>query len=232
MLLKLRQKVNFPRNSHENSAWAHQGVVCGLDEVGRGCLAGPLVVAAVILPPNKTSRMLKDSKLMTEPERLKAAKWIENHAWWSYGIVHHRAIDQHNIYQATLIAMKMALMNLMATSPHKPEAILVDAMPLKLQDTNFKDIPVHHFPKGETLSCSIAAASIMAKVKRDAMMATLNTIIPGYLYQEHKGYATAKHQNALAQHKESIIHRKSFIQSLLTPAFIDSESNEKQQSIC
>jgi len=226
------QKVNFNKNFHEISAWALQGVVCGIDEVGRGCLAGPLVTAAVILPPNKTNRLLKDSKLMTEEERIKASRWIAKNAWYSYGIVHHRIIDQHNIWQADLIAMKKALINLLAICPLRPQAILVDAMPLNLFDTNYRDIPVHHFPKGERLSSSIAAASIMAKVKRDEIMNKLGPLFPGYLFEQHKGYSTAQHMAAVQNLQPSIIHRASFLKKILTPAFIDPETHEKQQSLC
>lgn len=232
MSAKLRQKVNLSKNSHEFLAWANQGVVCGIDEVGRGCLAGPLVTCAVILHPNKTHRMLKDSKLMTEPERLKAARWIVKNSWFSYGIVHHRIIDQHNIWQATLIAMKRAVINLLAISPHKPQAILIDAMPLTLQGTSFDSIPVHHFNKGESLSSSIAAASILAKVKRDGMMTAMGPILPGYLLEQHKGYSTAIHQKAVLELQRSIIHRQSFLKKLNTPHLNLSNAHEEQQSIC
>lgn len=228
----MRQKVNFAKNSHEKEAWALQRVVCGIDEVGRGCLAGPLVTAAVMLHPNKTHRMLKDSKLMTEAERIKAAAWIVKNSWFSYGIVHHRLIDQHNIWQATLIAMKRAVINLLTIAPHRPESVLIDAMPLKLAGSSFADIPVHHFNKGESLSSSIAAASILAKVKRDRMMTQLDAIIPGYALAQHKGYSTPSHQKAVRDLEASIIHRQSFIKKLLNPDYILSDTHEKQQTIC
>lgn len=232
MSAKLRQKVNFLKNSHEFSAWANLGTVCGIDEVGRGCLAGPLVTASVILHPNKAHRMLKDSKLMTEPERLKAAQWIVKNSWYAYGIVHHRIIDQHNIWQATLIAMKRGLMNLLAITAQKPQAILIDAMPLNLQGTSYAAIPVHHFDKGETYSSSIAAASILAKVKRDVMMTTLSPTLPGYLFEQHKGYSTTAHQKAIFGLERSIVHRQSFLKKLMNPPIILSTTHEKQQSIC
>ena len=165
--MRKNKKLNFNKNHYENAAWDVQSVVCGIDEVGRGCLAGPLVAAAVILPIGKNSRLIKDSKLMEAPDREKAAKWIRKHCIYAIGIVHNRLIDQHNIYQADLIAMKKALVNLLAICPQVPSTILVDAMPLQLSDTNFKDIPVHYFPFGESKSSSIAAASIIAKVTRD-----------------------------------------------------------------
>jgi ribonuclease HII len=217
MPAKKIQRVIFTKNTHEQAAWAQESVVCGIDEVGRGCLAGPLVTAAVILPPHKNSRLIKDSKILTESEREKAALWIFNNAWHGIGAVHHRIIDQHNVWQATLIAMKRALINLLANCPWIPQAILVDAMPLKLSDTHYRNIPVHHFPKGESLSSSIAAASIVAKVHRDRLMSKLDSIIPGYSLEQHKGYATDKHCQSLFEHQKSIIHRTSFLSFMQNP---------------
>lgn len=207
-----RTHAHFKKNYFESEAWAQNQVICGLDEVGRGCLAGPLVTAAVILPPYKTSRLIKDSKLMTPEERIKAFAWIHKHCWYSLGIVHHRLIDDRNIWHATLIAMKKALVHLLANAPYKPQAIVVDAMPLNLADTTYYDIPVHHFPFGERKSSSIAAASIVAKVKRDEMMRRLDIIFPGYHLGQHKGYSTDLHKNSLKEHDQKlIIHRDSFL---------------------
>jgi len=200
----------FSKNSFESEFWAKNQTVCGIDEVGRGCLAGPLVTAAVILPLGTNNPNLQDSKIMTEKERLQAARWITKNCSYGFGIVHNRIIDTHNIWQATMIAMKKALMQVMATSNHRPGAILIDAMPLDLSYTNCKDIPVYHFPKGEQLSSSIAAASIIAKVKRDAIMDKLDSLFPGYYFEDHKGYGTKKHQQAIATLSNSIIHRTSF----------------------
>jgi len=232
MLDKKRQKVNFTKDFHEFAAWENNQVVCGIDEVGRGCLAGPLVTAAVILPPHKKSRMLQDSKLLTEQDRIKASLWIKKNAWYAYGIVHHRIIDNHNIWQADLMAMKKAFINLMAICPLTPTAILVDAMPLKLSDTYYKDIPIHHFPKGERLSSSIAAASIMAKVLRDDLMTKMGLVFPGYLLEQHKGYSTAKHMDAIKNLQHSIIHRMTFLTKMLNPQFTDQETHEEQQRLC
>lgn len=228
MLVKKIQRVIFKKNAHEQTAWALGDVVCGIDEVGRGCLAGPLTTAAVILPPGKNSPLLKDSKILTEAEREKAAHWIYQHAWFGVGAVHHRIIDKYNIWQATLIAMKRALINLLAICPHKPKAILVDAMPLKLYDTNYHDIPVHHFSKGESLSSSIAAASIVAKVHRDRLMSKFDPIIPGYSLGQHKGYSTDKHCKTLFELNKSIIHRTSFLSFMQQPK---NKHLNQQQSI-
>ena len=128
MIARRKQTLNFNKNHFEKAAWDQSNRVVGIDEVGRGCLAGPLVTAVVILPIGNVNRMLKDSKLMEHEERVKAYAWITKHCWYGVGIVHNRIIDQHNIYRATLIAMKRALVNLLATSDQYPAAILVDAM--------------------------------------------------------------------------------------------------------
>jgi ribonuclease HII len=166
---------------------------------------------------------------MTESERLIAYAWITRSCWYGYGIIHHRGINEENIYQATLIAMKRALLNALATCPHTPTAILVDAMPLTLLDTSFKTIPVHSFIKGESRSSSIAAASIIAKVKRDALMQKYETLFPGYHLAEHKGYATHKHTAALIERSHSIIHRTSFLSNVLAKK--DAHDKSGQQTL-
>lgn len=216
---------HFKKNYFENEAWTQGNVICGLDEVGRGCLAGPVVTAAVILPPGKTSRLLKDSKLMTPEERLLAFAWIQKHCMYSLGIVHHRMIDERNIWQATLVAMKKSLVNLLAKAPKLPTAIVVDAMPLNLADTHYHTIPVHNFPFGESKSSSIAAASIVAKVKRDEMMRRLEVIFPGYFLGQHKGYSTQLHKDTLkTRDQRLIIHRTSFLKNLENTPKIDQIS--------
>jgi ribonuclease HII len=224
-----RNQPIFKKNFFEHEAWATQKLICGIDEVGRGCLAGPLVTAAVILHPGKNSRVLQDSKLMTEPERLKAYAWIMKHSWYGIGIVHNRIIDKHNIWQATLLAMKRSLVSVLAAAPAHPEYILVDAMPLELSDTSYNGIPVRHFYKGESRSCSIAAASIVAKVTRDAMMARLDAVFPGYSLGQHKGYATTLHRNAVRQQSHTIIHRTSFLGFMNT---LEKDDHDNQQSLC
>lgn len=211
----IKPKERFKKNHFEKEAWALSNLVCGIDEVGRGCLAGPLVTAAVILPAGKTSPLLKDSKIMTPEERLKAYLWIEKNCWYGLGSVHHRLIDKHNIWHATLIAMKRALINVLSIAPSLPSAILIDAMPLQMFDTGY-DIPVYYFPFGESKSSSIAAASIVAKVRRDAMMTRAETVFPGFYLGQHKGYGTPLHKQILRE-KESplIIHRKHYIKGVL-----------------
>ena len=211
----VRQTGNIKKNSFEFDAWQQQAIIVGLDEVGRGCFAGPVVAAAVILPLNKPHRMLKDSKIMTAQERDAAFKWIKKHCTHGIGVVHHRTITQRNIWQATLIAMKKALMHALQGLSIRPSAIITDAMPLDLSDTHFHDIPVYFFSKGESKSSSIAAASIVAKVKRDAMMKLYDQAIPGYGLAENKGYGTPQHQRALLDRNYSFIHRENFVHTFL-----------------
>jgi len=226
-MAKIRQTGNIKKNSFEMAAWQEQALVVGIDEVGRGCLAGPLVAAAVILPLNKTHRMLKDSKIMTNEEREQAFVWIKKHCAYGVGIVHHRMVDKCNIYQATLIAMKKALLHVLQILPERPSVIITDAMPLDLFDTHIHEIPVYYFSKGESKSSSIAAASIVAKVTRDAMMILYDSIIPGYALISNKGYGTVVHKMAVKRYHHSIIHRKSFLTKLLK----DEDENEEQLEI-
>src|SRR3990172_12337958 len=223
-MVKMRQTGNIKKNSFEHDAWQQQTVVVGIDEVGRGCFAGPVVAAAVILPLNKTNRMLKDSKIMTAEERNLAFAWIKSRCAYGIGIVHHRTIDQRNIWQSTLIAMKKALIHALETTSVRPSAILIDAMPLDLSGTHFHDIPVYYFPKGETKSSSIAAASIVAKVTRDAMMELYDVAIPGYAWSDNRGYGTPAHKRAIKNHDYSFIHRVSFLTKLLQ----EGEKKEEQ----
>src|SRR5438477_512049 len=224
IMVIVRQTGNIKKNSFEFDAWKQQGIIVGLDEVGRGCFAGPVVAAAVILPLNKTHRMLKDSKIMTVQERDAAFKWIKKHCTYGIGIVHHRTIDERNIWHATLIAMKKALMHALQSTSMRPSAIITDAMPLNLSDTHFHDIPVYFFPKGESKSSSIAAASIVAKVTRDAMMRLYDQAIPGYGLSDNKGYGTPQHQKALLERNYSFIHRENFVHT-----FFKKTDDKKEQ---
>jgi ribonuclease HII len=230
-MVKKNKKNAFPPHLFEKNAWATNNVVIGIDEVGRGCLAGPLVTAAVILPLYSTKHFLKDSKIMTLEQRIKAFSWLSNHASYGIGIINNRLIDKHNIWQATLIGMKKALVHLFAQHQdiYKPSAILVDAMPLSIADTCYNDIPVYHFPFGESHSRSIAAASIIAKVTRDRLMEKMALLLPGYHLERHKGYATPSHRKAVIEQLQSIIHRESFLHSVLKG---DDNDTSGQQTLC
>ncbi len=218
-----RQTGNIKKNSFETDAWQRQMLVVGIDEVGRGCFAGPVVAAAVILPIGKPHRMLKDSKIMTPEEREKAFQWIKKHCHYGIGIVHHRSIDEHNIWRATLIAMKKALIHVLEASGTRPSAILTDAMPLDLSDTHFHTIPVYYFTKGERRSSSVAAASIAAKVTRDAMMALYDKAIPGYGWSDNKGYGTVHHKHAIKKQHHSFLHRITFLQNMMQSDYSEED---------
>lgn len=209
-----RQTVNIKKDFFELEAWNSQQLIIGIDEVGRGCFAGPVVAAAVILPINKKPRMLKDSKEMTSQEREAAFLWIQKNCLYGIGVIHHRFIDEYNIVQATKAAMIKATLNVLQITPKRPSAIIIDAMPLDLCQTAFHDIAVHSFIKGESKSSSIAAASITAKVVRDRMMNTLDPLVPGYGWSSNKGYGTSFHRNIIQTQEHSILHRQKFLQKL------------------
>jgi len=176
--------------------------VVGTDEVGRGPLAGPLVAAAVILDPKKTIEGLNDSKQLTAKRRQELFIEIQKHAIaYSICFVDEDTVDKINIYQASKKGMLDAIVALNV----KPDYILSDAMPLKEASTPFQAII-----KGDTLSASIAAASILAKETRDAYMIEQAKIYPGYDFENNKGYPTKKHLLALKSKGICPIHRKTY----------------------
>lgn len=232
---RIHRTIALKKNEFEKLFWSDQKTVVGIDEVGRGCLAGPLVVGAVILPIGVTSPQLKDSKVMSPAEREKAFAWITKRAAWQVAILHNRLIDQHDIYRSTLMGMKKALVNLLACQTELPGAIVVDAMPLTLAGTGLQDIPIYYFTKGENRSSSIAAASIVAKVTRDRLMERYGALLPGYGLEHHKGYATLEHRQAILAQHETIIHRTSFLRTLLTPEPTGDtvhHDEQHQQTLC
>ncbi len=207
-MITIKRKPDFKRHMYEKEAWERAELVCGIDEVGRSCFAGPVVAAAAILRPKAKFKYLKDSKVLTAEQRELAYEWLMKNSTFAVGIMHHRIIDSKNIYRATLCAMKRALIQLLAHTPTLPSIVLVDAMPV---DVSHIDIPVVHFPYGERQSASIAAASIIAKVTRDRLMARLDPVIPGYLFANNKGYGTLAHRKGIKEHGISFIHRLSFV---------------------
>jgi len=176
--------------------------IAGIDEVGRGCIAGPVVAAAVILPRDFFLPDVNDSKLLSEKKRLQMVMEIKRKALaWSLAIISHRQIDKENILQATKEAMRTAVNELLP----KPDFLLVDAV--KIPNTEIKQYPII---KGDSLSISIACASIVAKVERDWAMQSYDLIYPGYGFGRHKGYATREHIIALQSLGPSPIHRCTF----------------------
>jgi ribonuclease HII len=187
---------------YEKQAWqAGAKLVAGVDEVGRGCLFGPVVASAVILNPEFRIRGLRDSKLLDQQTREKLAPRIrENCLAWAVAAVDVAIIDQINIYWASKRVMEEAIGKL-AT---KPDHVLVDAMSL---DCDCAQTPIIH---GDALSASIAAASILAKVERDAMMREFDAVYPGYGLASNKGYGAPKHLKALREKGPTPLHRMSF----------------------
>ena len=178
-------------------------VVCGVDEAGRGPLAGPVCAAAVILPPHLQIPGLNDSKKLTDKRRRELMPVIKEQAL-AYGIAFatHEEIDQINILQATYLAMERALAQLNI----KPDIALIDG-------NRAKDfgLPVKTVVHGDSLSASIAAASVLAKVTRDDLMLTMAEEYPQYGFEIHKGYGTKAHYAALTAHGPSPIHRMTFL---------------------
>ena len=188
----------------ENSYY-EQGikVICGVDEAGRGPLAGPVCAAAVILPPNVEIPGLNDSKKLTDKRRRELFPIIKEQAIaYGIGLASHIEIDEINILQATYLAMERALTNLSV----KPELALIDG-------NRAKDfgVSVETVVKGDSRSANIAAASILAKVTRDDLMQQAAENFPQYGFEIHKGYGTKAHYAALDEHGVCPIHRMSFL---------------------
>ena len=176
--------------------------VAGVDEVGRGCLAGPVVAAAVVLHPDKHIPGVCDSKTVQAPERERLYEKIVRHAVaWAVAGAEPAEIDRINIHQASLQAMQRAVL---ALAP-LPDIVLVDAF-------RIPDIPMAQrgVPHGDRSCSAIAAASIIAKVTRDRQMLELHGRDPHYGFDRHKGYATADHLDAVARFGYSDVHRRSF----------------------
>ena len=178
-------------------------LICGVDEAGRGPLAGPVCAAAVILPPHAQIPGLNDSKKLTDKKRRELYPVImEQAVAYGIGFASHEEIDEINILQATYLAMERAIAKLSV----RPELALIDG-------NRAKDfgIPVKTVIKGDSLSASIAAASILAKVPRDDLMLEAAKEYPQYAFDVHKGYGTKAHYEALAAYGPSPIHRMSFL---------------------
>ena len=197
LLKRLKCTLKFEKKAWESGA----RMVAGVDEVGRGSLFGCVVAAAVILNPEVRIRGLRDSKLLERERREVLAERIRQHAIaWAIAAVDAAKIDQINIYQASRVAMREAVSMLNPTADH----LLVDA--LKLDCCQPQQAIIH----GDALSASIAAASILAKVERDRLIASWDPVFPVYGLASNKGYSTPKHLAALRQFGPSPLHRQSF----------------------
>ena len=199
--LRLLKKLKCTLKYEKLASEAGAKLVAGVDEVGRGCLFGPVVAAAVILNPDYRIRGLRDSKLLDQKTREKLAPRIrENAIVWAVAAVDVAIIDEINIYWASKRAMEEAVGKLTL----RPDHVLVDAMCL---DCDCAQTAIIH---GDALSASIAAASIIAKVERDAMMREFDSVYPGYGLASNKGYGAPQHLKALREKGPTPLHRMSF----------------------
>jgi ribonuclease HII len=181
--------------------------ICGIDEVGRGPLAGPVVACAVVLPKDARILYVNDSKKLSEKRREELFDVITKEAVsFGIGVVDWKTIDEINILQATYEAMRQAINNLSV----KPDILLNDAV--TIPGVDIKQVPI---VKGDAKSLSIASASIVAKVTRDRMMVEYDRTYPEYDFASNKGYGTAAHIAALKQFGATPIHRKTFIKNLM-----------------
>lgn len=197
----------FPNQEQEEIFWNQNQLVAGVDEAGRGPLAGPVVAAAVIIEPNILITGLNDSKKMTDKNRRKLFEIIYKNALdVSVGFVDAEEIDEINILQAAVKAMKIALNGLRVV----PQHILIDGN--YFTDC---DIPYTTIIKGDGISVSIAAASIIAKVTRDDWMIKQSLLYPRYGFDKHKGYPTDFHFQAIEKYGLCPLHRKSFVKNII-----------------
>jgi len=191
-----------PNLEFEKEIWAKGRIPAGVDEAGRGPLAGPVVAAAVVLPDDCKIEGLDDSKKLSHSKREKILEEIKSIAIsYAVGIVEPEEIDKINILRASLLAMEISVKQLTT----KPDYLLIDGNQktslLLMQET---------IVKGDSKSCSIAAASILAKVTRDSIMEEYHSIYPEYNFKGHKGYPTKEHYQALREYGPCPIHRKTF----------------------
>ena len=183
-------------------------LIAGIDEAGRGPLAGPVVAAAVIFDKNTVIEYVNDSKKLTEKKREELYyEIIGNCLTYGIGIIEEREIDEINILQASLKAMKIAARQL----EPQPDLILIDG-----NKVFNSDIPAEAVVKGDAKSFAIAAASILAKVTRDRYMRELSENYPEYVWYKNKGYGTKEHINAIKKFGPTMVHRKSFLGNILS----------------
>ncbi len=205
--MKISKAILLPNNDLESPFWLERKAVAGIDEAGRGPLAGPVAAAAIILPKNyENIHGIKDSKKLTHKDHLLIFDILKNEAIFAYEMIDNQIIDKINILQATQLAMKNAALKLTT----KPDFLLVDGnyfLPF--------GIPFKTIVKGDAKSISIAAASIIAKVMRDNWMIDVaDKEYPEYGFAKHKGYATKQHFERIDKFGLCPIHRKSFLKKL------------------
>lgn len=202
------ERLNILKQEEKKLYEANLQYICGIDEAGRGPLAGPVVVGAVILPEESFIEGVNDSKKVSEKKREKLYEKITEEAIaYSVGIVDQKKIDEINILNATKLGVKLALEGL----KQRPDIIMIDA----LNNIDTLGIPYISVIKGDAKNYSIAAASIIAKVTRDRIMRQWDEIYPIYGFAKHKGYGTAEHIRIIKENGPCILHRKTFIKNFI-----------------
>ena len=203
----LKEKERIEQMKFYEKKYDHVGYICGIDEVGRGPLAGPVVAGAVILPEDCQILYLNDSKKLSEKKREELYEVImEQAVAVGIGYASHTRIDEINILQATYEAMREAISKLSV----RPQILLNDAVTIPMVE-----IPQVPIIKGDAKSVSIAAASIVAKVTRDRLMVKYSELMPEYGFASNKGYGSQEHIEALKKYGPSPIHRKTFIKNFV-----------------
>lgn len=186
--------------------------ICGIDEAGRGPLAGPVSVGAVVMKPDSKLEWVNDSKKVTEKRReILYDRIIEDSLAWSVQLIDQKEIDEINILEATKKGLHLALEDIINQLKQKPEIILVDA----LREIDTFNIPYQSIIKGDATCYAISCASILAKVTRDRVMKEWDEIYPMYGFEKNKGYGTAAHIQAIKEFGPCPLHRKTFIKNFI-----------------
>jgi ribonuclease HII len=214
-----KKKFDFyPGLKPKDRPFTLDDIVCGVDEAGRGPLAGPVFAAAVILDPGRPIEGLRDSKKLTEARRDELAPIIKEHALaWAIAECSHHEIDTLNILQATMLAMRRAVEALQTV----PTLALIDGN--RCPQFTVTSIRAHAVVEGDDKVHAISAASILAKTARDAALVALHQAYPQYAFDQHKGYSTALHLERLRAHGPCPVHRRSFapVRALLQPDLLE-----------
>ena len=199
--------------TNELKQWSGEQLLCGVDEAGRGCLAGPVIVAACVLHPFAHHPLIRDSKTLSSKQLVQGYDWILMNSWFAVGSATSHVIDTHNIYATTQSLMARTIAHVYTQILQPCPIIFTDAMPIDKKHLP-KETTLYHPTKGESVSASIAAASIIAKVTRDSILNFIAPHFPVYSFEKHKGYGTLVHTDALKKYKESVIHRTTYLKNI------------------
>lgn len=206
------ERLNNLKKFEENLYNEGNKLICGIDEAGRGPLAGPVAVGAVVMKKASMLEWVNDSKKVTEKRReILYDRIIEDSLAWSVQLISEKEIDELNILNATKKGVTLAIKDIIEQLKAKPDIIILDA----LRELDTCDIPYQSIIKGDATCYSISCASILAKVTRDRLMKKYDEKYPQYGFAKHKGYGTKMHIDAIKQYGPSEIHRKTFIESFV-----------------